>query len=789
VEMAGYRILKEDITLNKEFIRKPRTNRTRRTLTYPSAIKRVTLLPAPEKGRFVRATNIKSKFVEGNISVPGLTGAFTYEIAGNSDDYRGREITKKTRELVDADKNLWLVIGWTFVKHVLPTTHYARVNNGQRTTWLVSKAEVIGSSYGFKRNQRVNIIRGLNATSGPQEAYKNDNPFKRNHPSGSNMTFSGFQYQVTDVEVDDFARGQTNTYYHEVFGSARGLKAGEKKTVIRSFQDGGKTIKLKFTATVVEKKDHWSGENRHWNNPDQIQVVEDSGTTTDWSKGDNFSDLVDVSANNPYYTVYDKVGVKYRVNGIKEMPKQIRLTGETIFEKQSQYADISFYRGLVQKSNESEPEHSIAYVNEVMPNEEIPVYKNLTLAGLALKARRNFTSLDQMRCWIPSGLHVKRLHPSWNKNNGNPYAFDTGTFKKEYGPSNLFTDLVYYLMTDQVGGAGALMNMTKSNAPLLEVDDFNATSRFLFKQKLFFNGAIVERTNLRQYITEIAPYFLCNFVLTDGKFSLKPAIPVFKKSGEINTGEIEVDQLFTAGNILEDSYRLEYLASEERRPFKAVMRYRQERKNQLPEEKVVEVTLKNDPRADRLQELPEEQFDLTQFCTSEDHAVMVAKYFLAIRRHVTHTINFSTTVHGLNLKAGSYIKVVTESSPYSNAKNGTVSSTGAVTTTEPLETNKTYEIIYYKSGSEDIQDGEMTINGDGTVKESEYQDIVFTVKDLKVNQNIYVVEQLTFSQEGTVDIVASEHPCDTDFTEDEPRLVSRIAKLVSKQAPFEVEDA
>ena len=32
--------------------------------------------------------------------------------------------------------------------------------------------------------------------------------------------------------------------------------------------------------------------------------------------------------------------------------------------------------------------------------------------------------------------------------------------------------------------------------------------------------------------------------------------------------------------------------------------------------------------------------------------------------------------------------------------------------------------------------------------------------DLKVSQNIYVVEQLTFSQEGTVDIVASEHPCD-----------------------------
>ena len=333
------------------------------------------------------------------------------------------------------------------------------------------------------------------------------------------------------------------------------------------------------------------------------------------------------------------------------------------------------------------------------------------------------------------------------------------------------------------------MNMTEDKATLLEVNDFKITSRFLFKQKLFFNGVIVERTNLRQYITEIAPYFLCNFVLTDGKFSLKPAIPVFTQSGEINTGEIEIDQLFTAGNILEDSYKLEYLRSEERRPFKAVMRYRKETKNQLPEEKVVEVTLADDPRTDDLQELPEEQFDLTQFCTSEDHAVMVAKYFLAIRRYVTHTISFSTTVHGLDLEAGSYIKVVTESSPYSNARNGTVSSTGVVTSAEDLKGGKTYDITYFKSGSEDIQEGQMTVNSDGTVKESEYQNIIFNIKDEIVSQHIYVVEQLTFSQEGTVDIVASEHPCDNDGTEDAPIFVSKIAKLVSKQAPFEVEDA
>ena len=64
----------------------------------------------------------------------------------------------------------------------------------------------------------------------------------------------------------------------------------------------------------------------------------------------------------------------------------------------------------------------------------------------------------------------------------------------------------------------------------------------------------------------------------------------------------------------------------------------------------------------------------------------------------------------------------------------------------------------------------MQVSG-GQVADSKFHDSVFTIRDEKVAQNIYVVEQLTFSQEGTVDIVASEHPCDSDE-------VSELAKLL-----------
>lgn len=290
-------------------------------------------------------------------------------------------------------------------------------------------------------------------------------------------------------------------------------------------------------------------------------------------------------------------------------------------------------------------------------------------------------------------------------------------------------------------------------------------------QKLYFNGPVTDRANVRQFIMDLAPNFLCNFIVSDGKFSLKPALPFYPESGSINLGAVQIDQLFTSGNILEDTFKVEYLRAEERRPFKAVVRYRHEQQNKLPEEKSIEVTLKGQIAEDNsIDLLPQEQFDLTQFCTSQHHAEMVAKYFISLRKLITHTISFSTTLEGLNIAAGSYIKVITESNPYSSANNGTINSSGGVTSVEDLADGQ-YEVSYFRTDSEDVKEGIMNVSN-GRVADSEFHDSVFSLKNSTVQSNVYVVEQLTFSQEGTVDIVASEHPCD-----DENR--SELASLVT----------
>ena len=775
IVFAGTESTKGQIKKNKEFIRNPTTTAVDGTSDIPQSISRSTNLPQDTEAdietveAIQRIKNISND--DANITT-GKNGAFFHEIFGSCDDdpiNEGGVKTLQTRESLGGSK--WIVVKWTVRKRRLDADHYARsrTNNRVTFTWGFVSCDVVGSSDQFRVGNEIDFKRGLGSTEdgGSQDAYTSSNPFALNHPQGT-LEFSGQRYRVTDTDVQANPIGRSQAYYYELFGDAGSLNIGQAKTITHSVTKGSKTIEIEMTSTVKEQVDHFSGETQGWNHPEQNQmVVKRNGTTDDWEQGEKYDDLVTVSSSNPYITAYSQVGFRYVIGNVGKQDVDAIPEGDTEFEGQSQYADMSLYRGLVQKSNESEPEHTIVYVNEVIPNVDqdgesrAPQYNNLTIAGLSLKASRNFVSLDQIRVWLGSGLHVKRLHPDLS-------VYDLGgntVNGNALGPSNLFTDLVFYMLTDGMGGAGQLLKMDKDDPKLLNQDDFVETSRFLHAQKLFFNGVVGDRTNLRQYITDVAPYFLCNFVIMDGKFSLKPAIPHMADSGQINLGPVPIDQLFTAGNILEDSFKLEYLRSEERRPFKAVMRYRQETKNKLPEEKVVEVKL-----TDQEGLLPQEQFDLTQFCTSEEHAIKVAKYFLGIRDLVSHTISFSTTVHGLNLRAGSYIKVATTVTPYSNANNGTVSSTGAVTSVEELA-DGTYDVTFFKTGSDDVENGEMQVSG-GQVADSTFHDSVFTIRNEKVSQNVYIVEQLTFSEEGTVDIIASEHPCDDDG-------VSELAKLVA----------
>ena len=780
VVAAGSLVQRSTIRANKEFTRKPNFSFQPSTLGPPTAVEKIALIPVKQDGpdKQIASLEFKENVSNKSNAVAGRNGAMTFEMAGNPDDSSvasNQTTTIITKEFFNADGTDFVILRWTLLKRKLPSTHFA-VANGQAHVWAPQGVEVLLSSRSYAVGDRIRIKRGIGGTDvpgGDPNPYQNSNKFKTNTLTGDVLRWSGQVYKVTSTESLATIPGRTAGFFYELFGSAghyaRDLEVGTTRTVGATYtNDDGNSIRIQYKSEVRDlPDDHWSGESVSWDQP-SFKILQGNSTTSDWNVNDTFTAELAITNNNPFKTVYGSAGFIFKITQLTEIAPANTIDAEVVFEGQSQFNDISFYRSLVKKSNESEPEHEIVYVNEILPNDQAPGFNDLTMAGLSLKASRNFTQLDQVRTWVGKGICVERLHKNLNTYEPN------GQSK---GPSNLLTDLVFHLFTNQISGAGGLMGMNAANPDLVDKEKLIATSRFLEKQELFFNGVIGENANLRQFITDMAPNFLCNFVIADGKFALVPAVPS-KTNGSINTGAVEIKQLFTSGNILEDSFKLEYLRAEERRPFKANVRYRQESRNKFPEEKVVEVKikdrLKNDAFANKLEglnidSLPQEQFDLTQFCTSKEHAVKVAKYFLGLRELVTHTISFSTTIHGLNLEAGAFIKVITESSPYSSANNGTIATNGQVTSVTHLDDGD-YDVSFFKTNSEEVQDDRMTVSN-GIVTESKFHDSVFTLVNSSVSENVYVVEQLTFSQEGTVDIVASEHPCKKDGS-------SKLAELI-----------
>ena len=141
-----------------------------------------------------------------------------------------------------------------------------------------------------------------------------------------------------------------------------------------------------------------------------------------------------------------------------------------------------------------------------------------------------------------------------------------------------------------------------------------------------------------------------------------------------------------------------------------------------------------------------------------DHAVLVAKYLLSIRRRVTHTVKFKTTPEGLNLAPGQYIKVVTQASPYQAANNGVIEADGTLVMSSDLEDN-TYPIYYFDIGTDYVEESSMTVV-DGKVLEQNLWGTIITLRYAGISAQSYQVQQLTWDEDGLVEVLALEHPTD-----------------------------
>lgn len=719
VSVTGEYVTVGDISFNTEMATNPVVRDGSTAYTIPDAIEVENYLPDED------APDAKAQSVGWYAWLPdgvteGRRAVTHYELFGQA-SYMGKTATATRTADLGNGRSITIEFNGV-VDSNFPANH--QYFPGFRA-WSFSSINVKSSSGGFNTNQIFNV-------SIPAQAYPS-NPRNR-----YGLTTCGVRLIVLSTTEAVQPIGRESAWEYELLGDAQQYALGATNTAsftVDSSSGGLATINATgvITTRPAVSLENFPGQTQAW---DVTYSVIPTLTYGTWENGALMDNNVVVSAGNPFRTSGESIGILLRVLSLTTTVLPPGFTGERIFEENSQINDISLYGDLLNKSNASSPEHEITYVNESVTNAETPEYTDLTICGLALKSSRNFANIDQLRVWLADGVSVKR--------------FQAGA-TPAIGPSNKFTDLVYYLLTDKTAGAGGVVS-----AELIRTEDFPATSQFLKANKLFFDGAIDAPTNLRQFISDTAPFFLCNFVISDGKFSLVPALPT-DLNGNITQQPLTIQQLFTSGNIIEDSFTVEYLSSEERKDFQAVLRYRQEQRNQLPEEKTLVVRFAEAGS----EQYPIEAFDLTQFCTSRDHAFLVAKFFLSLRRRVTHTVKFRTSPFGISLAPGNFIRVVTEASPYQSARNGTISADGTIVSATEI-TDGTYSIVFFRSSDDEVTPATMTVAG-GKAVETTLYDSLFTISETSVSSNVYMVEQLTLGEDGMVDVVATEFPTTSTF--------------------------
>ena len=209
--------------------------------------------------------------------------------------------------------------------------------------------------------------------------------------------------------------------------------------------------------------------------------------------------------------------------------------------------------------------------------------------------------------------------------------------------SNNMVDLALYLIRQTSRVPELLIDTTA----MLLAANFTATNGFSW------DGVIKESANLEDWMQQMASYFLLRVSDKNGKKGFRSRLPL-NANYTINTGTISWVFGFTEEHILPDGFQIEYIPLSERKPICAQMIWRQQPPNDIGFIRTTEVRIDGEAV-----DGPYEQFDMSQFCTREDHAVKVGAYEVARRKYVTHSlrIRVKPDSFGTTLTLGDIVRV------------------------------------------------------------------------------------------------------------------------------------
>lgn len=392
-------------------------------------------------------------------------------------------------------------------------------------------------------------------------------------------------------------------------------------------------------------------------------------------------------------------------------------------------------------SFESGAEISLVAVTEQQKQALTPsVYDGMAMLGLNIYSGQGVRDLRSLSVWISRGKKVRKFLDT----NGNYGPISEST---SYAPE-IFLDTIL----DEQNGIAAYANINGIDTRQLSI-----SQRFCEENQLFMDGVIADPTSWREFWSQTAPFSLLEFARIGGKETLIPAVP-YDSLYRISRA-VQISALFNQGNILEDSYKEEFLDyGDNTQDLIATIVYRDTANdNVFPQNTSVQIMRADAIEADSIRQT----FDLSTFVSNREQAIKYGKLLCQQRRFSRRAIEFKTFPTESPVAPGSYIYVQLDQNQWDDIRSGIVEEDGKLNI--PLAedvVNGSFTILLYNGQDSPTKLSSVSIANNQSSALAGYEGWLFVLGTQLTTKRVFRVTGVSMEEEGEITISAVEHQCD-----------------------------
>lgn len=393
-------------------------------------------------------------------------------------------------------------------------------------------------------------------------------------------------------------------------------------------------------------------------------------------------------------------------------------------------------------SFEGGPEFAITAVTEQRVesfNNYPNLYNGLQLMGFNAYSGQGIQDLRSLSVFVLEGKKLRRLR-------------DDGSYPSQPdGSSSYAPDIFLDTILDPQNGIGRFAKIGG-----VDLEALALAKRFCRQNGLFMDGVIADKAPWRQFWAEVAPFSLLELGRVGGRETLVPAVPC-DNAGNI-TRQVTITALFNQGNILEDSYREEFIdfGSNVQDLIASVIYRDTEIDGTFPRNRSVEVSRSDVTEANAVRQT----FDLSQYVTNRSQAILFGKLLCNQRRHIRRAIDFSTFPTDSVLEPGSYIYVAIGENRWDQVTTGVVEAGGVLNTPIGQVPNGSgLKALVYQSGSAVVQVDSVTVTNGTAAALAPYAGRLFVLGQTITRRRVFRVTEVQMDEEGQATVSAIEHPC------------------------------